>query len=99
MANSSLLDPPRETITPETEIVAAQAEAALEPHQTDEYRLIVRHDLIRHYSGRWWIVVTPDADGISGEDYLNRISAAQEDLNRDRPRWARLTVQLPDGAA
>jgi hypothetical protein len=83
-------------MTPETETVAATVEAALSRHQPDGFRLNVRHDLIRHWKGRWWIVIEPDRPDVSANQFVDAMHEAQTDVNCHNPRWARLTIQLPE---
>ena len=101
MPNPVTLTPPRmrqpETVTPETEVVARAVEAALEPHQSDAYRLAVRRDRIRRHNGYWWVVVETDAPNVRANDLVDRLIGAEQDIAKITPRWVRLTSRLPEG--
>lgn len=81
----------------ETQKVAVLAEKYLQKYQPEDYRIVVRPAAVHRGSGRWLVQVDhePRDKTISGEDFIDRICKANEDIDRDFPRYIRLTQAVP----
>ena len=80
----------------EADVVADVVEKYLLPHQPSDYRIVVHRDHI-HKAGRWLVEVgiEPAGKDVPADDFIGRFSAANLDMDRELPRFARLTQMLP----
>jgi hypothetical protein len=81
----------------ERDVVANLVERYLERHQKPDYRIVVRRDAIQRMAGRWLveIAVEPTNARLQAGEFIERFSAANEDLDRDYPRYITLTQLVP----
>src|SRR4051812_9302113 len=81
----------------ETEVVADLVERYLSNHQPSTYRLVVRRNAIRRGANRWLVEIGTEANGheVRADDFADRLVAANLFLDRDFPRYVRLTSIVP----
>ncbi|HZL35709.1 MAG TPA: hypothetical protein VFC78_10405 [Tepidisphaeraceae bacterium] len=84
----------------ETEAVAALVEKYLLRHQSPDYRIVVRQGAIRQGARRWLVEVgvEPAAATVRADDFVDRITRTNEEIDRDYPRFVRLTQLVPQPA-
>lgn len=76
--------------------VAALVERYLEKHQPGGYRLVVTHSAIRRSpGGRWLVQIRPEPASAAADDFVDRLLAAGEDIEKDFPRYVFLTQIVP----
>lgn len=81
----------------QVDTVAALVEKYLQPHQPQDYRLVVHRHAIRLGTRRWLVEVgiEPEGKEIRADDLIERLIEANEELDRDFPRYIRLTQLVP----
>lgn len=81
----------------EMESIAVLVEEYLARHQPPDYRIVVRRGAIRRGARRWLVEVGVEraVPPISASDFVDRISKANEELDKDLPRFVRLTQLVP----
>src|SRR5438093_1546920 len=81
----------------EREVIASLVERYLEPHQKSDFRIVVYPEAIIRGSGRWLVQVgiEPEGTEVRASDFIDRFLAANQDLDRDYPRYIRLTQMVP----
>lgn len=94
MAELTLAPPQRSEI----DTIADLVEKYLARHQPADYRLVVHRGAIRQGTRRWLVEVgteQPEGVEVHSGDFADRIVAANIDLDRDFPRFVRLTSMVP----
>ena len=82
----------------ETETIEDLVEKYLARHQPVNYRLVVHRSAIRRGSRRWLVEVgTEQSVGVEvhSGDFADRIVATNVEIDRDFPRYVRLTALVP----
>lgn len=81
----------------ETESVAALVGKYLARHQPLDYQIAVRKGAIRRGARRWLVEIGVEraVAPVSASDFVDRILKANEELEKDFPRFVRLTQLVP----